>query len=268
MKLDNIGDKISSYKKEHPLIGDISVDVNDKKILMHCNNDDYVVLQCHYGHWEEESRKLWINILENIKIDIVLDIGAYTGIYALIAQCVDENVDIYTFEPLDYNFKRVVKNCELNSFNNIKNYNVAVSNTEADLQFEFNHCNHAMTTGGKISVNGDSNNLTKCNVKSIIIDNILQYKGKTILLKIDVEGFEIDALRGMKKLLENNNYIMLIEILDAQYDKTTMDIKSILPMNYMFKIIGEDDNRNYLISSINIEESILPELIPYIKKIA
>ena len=49
-------------------------------------------------------------------------------------------------------------------------------------------------------------------------DDILNFKNKSLLFKIDVEGFEIYTLRGFIKNLNQNKCTILIEISDGQFD--------------------------------------------------
>ncbi len=45
-------------------------------------------------------------------------------------------------------------------------------------------------------------------------------KNKNICLKIDVEGHELNALKGLTNILNNNNCLIMIEIFDDKYDLT------------------------------------------------
>ena len=51
-------------------------------------------------------------------------------------------------------------------------------------------------------------------------DDKFKYKKKTISLKIDVEGHEIFALDGLKKIFKNNRIFLQIEILPNNFTKT------------------------------------------------
>ena len=52
--------------------------------------------------------------------------------------------------------------------------------------------------------------LLKANLK--IGDEIIKFINKKLLIKIDVEGHEINALKGLKHLIKNNKIYMQIEI--------------------------------------------------------
>ena len=51
-------------------------------------------------------------------------------------------------------------------------------------------------------------------------DNNIKVQNKIIAIKIDVEGHELNVLKGMKKIIINNKVILQIEIFD-QYKKIT-----------------------------------------------
>ena len=46
------------------------------------------------------------------------------------------------------------------------------------------------------------------------VDNNIKVQNKIIVIKIDVEGHELNVLRGMKKIIINNKVILQIEIFD------------------------------------------------------
>jgi hypothetical protein len=57
------------------------------------------------------------------------------------------------------------------------------------------------------------------NVFVNIGDEVLNFNGEILTIKIDVEGHELFVLQGMKKVLENNYCIIQIEIWDKNYQE-------------------------------------------------
>jgi len=57
-----------------------------------------------YGSWEKESLKLWSYLCKTSRF--IFDVGANTGIYSLIAQTMNQEANIYAFEPVERVFKR------------------------------------------------------------------------------------------------------------------------------------------------------------------
>ena len=57
-------------------------------------------------------------------------------------------------------------------------------------------------------------------------DDVLQYKNKTLTIKIDVEGFEFFVLKGLKRTLIDNWCVLQIEIWEKNNDEVHKFLKS------------------------------------------
>src|SRR3989344_7628491 len=78
----------------------------------------------HYGHllenklfWEDfesQTLEVWSKLAE--ESSVVLDIGANTGPYALVAKAANSRAQVFAFEPFHGAYEKLVKNCELNDF--------------------------------------------------------------------------------------------------------------------------------------------------------
>ena len=71
-------------------------------------------------------------------------------------------------------------------------------------------------------------------------DDFLQFKEKKIIVKIDVEGFELHVLKGLKKALTNNICVLQIEIWKKTKDEVHKFLNS---LNY--KMICSVDGDSY-----------------------
>mgnify|MGYP003327417815 CR=1 FL=1 len=58
-------------------------------------------------------------------------------------------------------------------------------------------------------------------------DDVLQFKNKTLTIKIDVEGFEFFVLKGLKKNLINNSCVLQIEIWEKNNDEVHRFLSSL-----------------------------------------
>ena len=64
------------------------------------------------------------------------------------------------------------------------------------------------------------------------LDDRLDYSGRTICIKIDVEGHESTAIKGMEQLLKNNRILIQVEIFDEQFEAVDRQLQNIgLKMN-------------------------------------
>jgi FkbM family methyltransferase len=128
--------------------------------------------------------------------DVLYDIGSCVGLYALHAALL--GCQVIAFEPDPAYRKRLMRNIKINKLGKkIRVLNRAVSDKPGEV---------TLYTDG---VEGNSPSLRQVGsrgnviVKTDAIDNLL-YKGKIPapdIIKLDIEGAEILALRGMKNLL-------------------------------------------------------------------
>jgi hypothetical protein len=77
------------------------------------------------GGWEKVSIGLWIELCK--RSNCIIDAGANTGVYSLIAKTVNPNAKVYAFEPVKRVFEKLKSNCDLNNYD-IKYEEKALSN--------------------------------------------------------------------------------------------------------------------------------------------
>ncbi|HIN98395.1 MAG TPA: FkbM family methyltransferase, partial [Flavobacteriaceae bacterium] len=115
-KLNTAGKK--AFWKENPLNGNIEIKLDDfPSFSMYCENDDTVIKELYWTNWkgwENTSLALWANLLSQIQGGLILDIGSYTGIYAIIAAELNPSSSIYAFDIQEECINRIKKNLSLN----------------------------------------------------------------------------------------------------------------------------------------------------------
>ena len=153
-------------------------------------------------------------ISKDENIDCFLDIGSYIGYYSLYFRKIK---NIYAFEPNEENFKHLQKNAEIND-TSITVYNIACSDSQGNKLIWYTDKNKM--GGSAIYDKNDSDllkykqsHLTFKTIKAKRLDEILDIKGKNLLIKIDVERHEMAVLKGSyENILNKNKIIMQIEI--------------------------------------------------------
>jgi len=143
------------------------------------------------------------------KNDVVFDIGTNMGFYTLwMSRFIDEFGEIHCFEPDKQNYSRLQTNIAFNQIEGIiKTNRCAVSDSDGWVKF----------TEGRDGENHISNIAldSAVEVQSITLDTYFEFHGiqHIAYMKIDVEGFELQVLKGAKKLLENKKIdIIQLEI--------------------------------------------------------
>jgi FkbM family methyltransferase len=138
----------------------------------------------------------------------VVDVGANIGFYVLLESLkVGPSGKVYAIEPVPDNYELLRRNVDLNRRGNIEMHRCAVGDKPGRAQMHLSHLRnwHAMTavhaTGRVIDVD------------VVTLDSFLDGKPAPSLVRMDVEGYEHEILRGMEQTLDRSNDLTLfIEI--------------------------------------------------------
>ena len=152
-------------------------------------------------------------ILKNFikKNDNVIDIGANIGRYSFeLSSIVSQNGTVYAFEPILRNYLTFISLIFVHGIKNIVPFNIALSDETKLLKM-----NEVKTsirkkvlfntyTASKVHKEGS---LTQYSIK---LDS-LKIKKKISFIKIDVEGHEMEVLKGAKNTIKKSKPIILIQ---------------------------------------------------------
>lgn len=185
------------------------------------------------GEWERTSLQLWIKAAKQARV--ILDIGANTGAYSLIAKAVNPGAKVIAFEPLPKAIEYFKKNCELNQFDIIL-YGKALSNFEGEAVV---HLEGAEDFAYAVAVNRklqDPDHKTReLRIETTTLRKVIEEQGlETVdLIKIDVEGHEAEVLETVKDYLELWSPIVLIEILTDEVARRIEGIVGQIGYHYL-----------------------------------
>jgi len=178
----------------------------------------------------------------------VIDCGAKIGEYSLIAaKKVGNHGKVISIEPYLPATIMLKNNFELNNFTNFKILNVAVSDKSGTTKFYENPVRGTGFLDPKII----DKKLTKFSeVKVQTLDEIISNEklDRVHMIKIDVEGFEYETLKGCKNSLQKglvDNFIIEIHVhyLVPEKGLSENDIYEFLK-EYGFKIKVTDEDKN------------------------
>lgn len=152
------------------------------------------------------------------KGDIIYDIGANIGFFTMIAaRLVGNSGHVYAFEPIKENVAHINLNIKLNNFENVTVIEKAVSNakSEGKIHITEHPGGHTLSTVGV-----PHNTVKTVPVDLIRIDGLIFEKkiSPPNVIKIDVEGAELDALYGMRKTIDQYRPIIIYEIDDLNIE--------------------------------------------------
>lgn len=136
--------------------------------------------------------------------DTVIDIGANIGFYSKIfSGIVGINGNVYSFEPDKINYSRFQKN--VSSCKNVKGFNKAVADTTKTLTL---YTSPMLNVDHKTFKVNDYD--TAVEIEAISIDDFVGDKIKVDFIKMDIQGFEVTAIKGMQRTLQSNRNILLL----------------------------------------------------------
>lgn len=185
--------------------------------------------------WEKISIRLWIELSKNS--NVILDIGANTGIYSLVSKAVNPNSTVYAFEPVKRVYEKLCANTLLNRYN-INCFELALSNNDGEAIIYDSPTPHVYSVTVNKNISGLTNTIpTKIQTQKLSTLIKQQKIGAIDLIKIDVETHEPEVLEGMEEYLVRYKPTLLIEILnDEAGAKIQQQLKNI---DYLYFNIDE-----------------------------
>ena len=176
------------------------------------------------------------DLIKDLELDIVIDIGSNKGQFVLILNKYFENIKILSFEPINELLEKQKKFFK-NTKNNIKFFNTAVGalNSKIDLNITRSKDSSSILEFEKIDNLGRNFDIVeKREINVITLEDVLNNTdlNGSILLKLDVQGYELKVLEGAEKLLPKIKYI-ITEVAENQIYKNQVT-KNIL-LKYLKK---------------------------------
>ncbi|MCC7298596.1 MAG: FkbM family methyltransferase, partial [Bacteroidia bacterium] len=173
--------------------------------------------------------------------DTFIDVGANIGLMSIFAsQCVGNAGSVLSFEANPDTLKILNQNISINNINNIKTSGIALGSQVGKGKI---FSNLALNRGSaSIVTHAEGSASYEIEIKPL--DELLEPNQTIHLIKIDIEGYELEALKGMTNLLSSKNAPKLIvecgekiEGVESSKESVFRFIKSI--NNYkIYKLIG------------------------------
>ena len=163
-----------------------------------------------YGSYEAENTNVLIDLLEGKLDSVFVDVGANFGWYTcILSKLAGESGAVYAIEPDADNIDLLNRNIAKNELNNVIVFPYGVSNVESELRLHkapiTNPGMHSFVTKSHTPARTDDQL-----VKVKTLDQLLaDVPGRITLMKMDIEGFEVNALQGAKKTLERCDSLLI-----------------------------------------------------------
>jgi FkbM family methyltransferase len=166
------------------------------------------------GHLHFERLESVANYFGFSKLDgVILDVGGADGVTAIMLSKMFPNARVSVFEPLKENIE-IIKN-NLKGHHRINLYGIAVGSVKQECDI---NVTHRITSSSLLDINESdfdddymSSQLKPKNSQKVsvdTIDNLFGNSDRVLVLKMDVQGFELEVLKGAKETLANTCLIL------------------------------------------------------------
>ncbi len=143
---------------------------------------------------------------------MVIEVGANMGIHTipLAATLAKQDRMLFAFEPQPVIFQQLCANLALNGLMNVRAFPYACGRENGPLMFEIPDYTKTGNFGGTELKHLEQSDVRREIVQCIRLDDLLT-EGAVGLIKIDVEGFELDVLQGCESLLARCHPFLYLE---------------------------------------------------------
>jgi FkbM family methyltransferase len=205
---------------------------------------DYMQWCVYYGIEVEPRTKLYSLVRAG---DVVFDVGANVGEVLLnSARLTGERGQIFGFEINPRTYQRCLHNIGLNSFPNVRLFGVGLGSRKGSLTLGSPNARNSgqdrVVRGGGA---GDSSQGIAVEVTTMDAFVAEQRIERLDLVKIDVEGFEMDVLRGAQRTLETFRPRLFIELDDSNLRQQQSSAKEMVEFleRLGYRLTHAEENR-------------------------
>mgnify|MGYP001606831428 FL=1 len=129
----------------------------------------------------------------------VVDIGANIGYYALMeSRLAGKKGKVYAIEHSQINFSNLVKNIKLNGYKNIQAFKLGIGDKNGSAKMYISpHSNL-----NSLVVQKNKRIISTIQINIATLDKFLKNKKYPDFIRMDVEGYEYNIIKGMKNMLK------------------------------------------------------------------
>jgi len=190
------------------------------------------------------ERSVVEDLISNLSADdIFYDLGANRGIYTCLAGDIVADGEVHAFEPNPVAVSDLEQNIQYNDLSSrVTVHQKAVSDTGEEIPFLV----QSDSTGNTLqTTTGDEEDSETINVESINLDDFIVENDipRPTIMKIDIEGAEVDALESMDKSLEDCRFVYC-EVHEDMNDGSDLELPAALLRDHGFTQISRIYNRS------------------------
>ena len=189
------------------LIKGTIVSINGIKYSLVDNCSLIIITSPNFEGW------IWDYLKPSIE-DVFVDVGAHIGKYALKVADLMKKGLVVAIEPNPENYKALLKGIKLNNLKNVIALNIAAFDKNCWIKLFIGEMSDHHTLKRDLKMG-------YIEVKAKALDNVLEELAlnRVDWIKIDVEGAEVEVLKGLENSLKKYHPKLIIEIWNENFNK-------------------------------------------------
>jgi len=220
-----------------PVVGSFHIALpSGNKLSLSSDGKDLIATRLYWGGWqgyEGETLQLFLKLVP--AAGTVLDIGAHTGIYSLMAAIEDPTRRVYAFEPVPMISQYLHRAIELNGLTNIHVDSSAVTNFDGKVELFIPPPQTTLPTDASTRPDWRQTGATIV-APATTLDSFVKRHGipRVDFLKIDTEATEHLVLAGASQTLSRDLPVMICEVLKGETESELHNLLDPLAYRYFW----------------------------------
>jgi FkbM family methyltransferase len=193
--------------------------------------------QFSYGGYEAEETRLMASVVA--AGSTVIDVGANFGWHAIhLSRRVGDSGKVLAFEPIPATYAELTENVALNACNNLKSFSFALGNEARTISMYLPGTDMGAGAASQFLDTGD-----RVEVSMLRLDDVLDREGveHVDFIKADIEGGELNFLRGTERLINRCHPVIFVEIVDIHCHRF-----GYVPQDLIQLLTGHGYHGNYI----------------------
>lgn len=202
----------------------------------------FIILKLRY----DKNEKDFLKLFELIKEDgLVLDIGANIGVMTTYFARRLKNSRVLAFEPIPQNLKTLNRVISFFKLSNVGVLNIALSDVDGKLNMIMPVINSARKQGlshvrnSKTENKGHGEEFEVDGKRLDSVEEVINSKEKITAIKIDVEGYELNVLKGAINTIRKHKPIIYCELWPGEQRDNTIELMQSLAYSSMV-LVGDE----------------------------
>lgn len=234
--------ELHELKQQHPYFGYIEAEVTGVRPFVMLSNNDDVVAQIYFwfgpDSYESLSLRVWRRMAR--ESDLVLDVGAYTGLFTLVASFANPDAEVHAFEPNPPAYLRLLGNLAVNRLGRrVVTHQEAASDQAGEAILHGFQGELSLTTGSSLIEKQGKAVEQRHRVRTRRLDDVVAAAERRVAVKIDAEEVEDRVLVGLERIIASAPTSLLVEVASVELLEACLDR---LP-GYTFAVLHDTEHR-------------------------